>query len=247
MPRDATPSLAEQVSAVHDWWREAGVDQLFADEATIWLEDKPGSAEAPKVAKVAAPPPPPPEAKIGGDRASSPADLAQFAQWWLAEPSLDHGGAAPRVPPRGPAGAKLMVLVPEPEKQDSERLLAGDQGNLLASFLKNAGIAEDEVYFAAALPRHTPMADWLGMQRSGLDKVILHHVELVAPERLILFGRDVTALLGHDPAKNPQFLLNFNHQGGSVRALTARSLDHMLRIPPARKRLWQDWLDWTNG
>ena len=247
MPSDTAPSLAEQVAAAHDWWREAGVDQLFADEATVWLEEKPEPAAAAPAAKSAAPPPPPPEPTIGGAPASWPTELAQFAQWWLAEPSLDHGGAAPRVPPRGPADAKLMVLVPEPEKEDNERLLSGEQGNLLASFLKNAGVAEDEVYFAAALPRHTPMADWRGLHRTGLGKIILHQVELVAPERLILFGRDVTALLGHDPAKNTQFLLNFNHQGGSVRALTARSLDHMLRIPPARKRLWQDWLDWTDG
>jgi DNA polymerase len=184
---------------------------------------------------------------LGGDPAGWPADLAQFAKWWLADPGLAPGGADLRVPPRGPAGAKLMALVAEPERDDRERLLSGEHGKLLASFFAKAGVDESEVYFAAALPRHTPMADWRELRQGGLDKVLLHHIALVRPERLILFGQDVTALFGHNSAQNPDFLLDLNHHGGSVRALAARSLDHMLRIPSARKRLWQDWLDWTDG
>jgi len=246
MSRNAPSSLSEQLAAAHDWWREAGVDHVFADEANTWLEARPQPAAqaAPAASEEPASPPPP---AIGGNTEGWPADLAQFAAWWLAEPSLAHGGADLRVLPRGRAGAKLMAVVAEPEREDRERLLSGEHGKLLTNFFAKAGVDESEVYFAAALPRHTPMADWRELRQQGLDRVLLHHIALVRPERLILFGQDVTALLGHDPAQNPHFLLDLNHQGGSIRVLAARSLDHMLRIPSARKRLWQDWLDWTDG
>ena len=91
------------------------------------------------------------------------------------------------------------------------------------------------------------MPDWRELRRGGLDRVLRHHVELVGPERVILLGKDVISLLGHDPAQNPAFSLDFNQQRGSVPALAARSLDHMLKIPSARSRFWRDWLDWTDG
>jgi DNA polymerase len=251
MERDTSSTLAEQLAAVQEWWREAGVDCAFADEPASWLESPQSHAlaEAPVSAPAAAPakPQPPPKPMIGGTSASWPTDLTAFVEWWLSEPSLDPGGARPRVPPRGPAGAKVLALVPQPEAEDRERLLSGEQGKLLASFLRNAGVAETEVYVASALPRHTPMPDWRDLRASGLDAVLRHHIELARPERVILFGQDVITLLSHDLPQKAAHSLDFNQQRGSVGALAARSLEHMLRVPSARKRLWQDWLDWTDG
>lgn len=253
MERDTSPSLADQLAAAQAWWRDAGVDCAFADEPANWLESPespdsihPAEQPAPALAKPAKPAPPP-KPMIGGDPANWPTDLAAFAQWWLAEPSLDHGGALPRVPPRGSAGAKVLALVPQPETGDREHLLSGEQGKLLASFLRNAGVEESEVYLASALPRHTPMPDWQELRAGGLGAVLRHHIELARPERVILFGQDVISLLSHDPPQKPVYSLDFNQQRGSVITLAARSLEHMLRVPSARKRLWQDWLDWTDG
>jgi DNA polymerase len=92
-----------------------------------------------------------------------------------------------------------------------------------------------------------PHPDWSGLMRAGLGKIALHHAAIARPERILLFGNDVLALLGNNPAQNPAFLLNLNHQGRSVPALAARSLEHMLNIPSARLRFWRDWLDWTDG
>ena len=251
MERDTSSSLADQLAAAQEWWREAGVDCGFADEPASWLEtpQSRAAAEPPASVPTAMPakPAPPPKPVIGGDPAGWPVDLAGFAQWWLEEPSLDLGGARPRVPPRGPARAKVFALVPQPEAEDRERLLSGEQGKLLASFLRNAGVDEAQVYVASALPRHTPMPDWRELRAAGLDAVLRHHIELARPERVILFGQDVISLLSHDPPQKPAHSLDFNQQRGSVGALAARSLEHMLRVPSARKRLWQDWLDWTDG
>lgn len=248
MERDPSTTLADELAAAQEWWREAGVDCAFSDEAASWLDSPPEHAPAaPKPAQSAKKPEAPPPPAIGRDPSGWPKELSAFAGWWLNEPSLDSRGARPRVPPRGPAGAKVMAIVPQPEAEDSGQLLAGAQGELLANFLRRAEVTENEVYVAAALPRHTPMADWRALHQLGLGTVLRHHIELVRPARVILFGQDVISLVGHSPTQNPAFSLDFNQQRGSVPALTARSLEHMLRVPSARKRLWQDWLDWTDG
>ena len=84
----STVSPIAAIAAALQWWRDAGVDYSFADEAASWLtapEVKP--AEAPAAAFVAPPPPAPsPRPLIGGDPAHWPQDLAAFHAWWLAEP-----------------------------------------------------------------------------------------------------------------------------------------------------------------
>ncbi len=249
MDRSVSPSLADELAAAQEWWREAGVDCVFGDEPVQWLKDPVPEAEPPPAvaARAEAVPAAPPAPAIGGEEAGWPADPEAFARWWMTEPSLDTGGADSRVPPRGAAGAKVMILVPQPEREDRERLLSGPQGRLLASFLDAAGIAEENTYLASALPRHMPHPDWSGLMRAGLGKIALHHAAIARPARVLLFGNDVLALLGNNPAQNPAFLLNLNHQGRSVPALAARSLEHMLNIPSARSRFWRDWLDWTDG
>jgi len=249
MDRAASPSLADELAAAIGWWREAGVDCAFAEAPVQWLKEP--VAEATPEASVAVErveerPAPPPVATIGGNPEDWPTDPAGFADWWLTRPDLDAGGVNSRVPPRGEAGAKLMILVPQPEAEDRERLLSGPQGKLLASFLSAAGIADGETYIASALPRHTPHPDWQGSRSAGLGRIALHHVAIAHPERLVLFGNDIPPLLGHDPTQNHAFLLILNHQGGTVPALAARSLEHMLNIPSARSRFWREWLDWTD-
>ena len=97
--------------------------------------DQPARAKHP-----AEEPPPPPVARIGGDREGWPAALADFAPWWLAEPALDPAPAGTRVPPRGVAGAQLLVLVTMPEAGDIEQLLSGKQGQLVSAMLRAMGI-----------------------------------------------------------------------------------------------------------
>jgi DNA polymerase len=243
------PPLADELAAALEWWRTAGVDRSFRDEAAGWLsEETPPAAKpaAPK-APAAAPEPAMAAPRIGGAKAAWPANLAEFASWWLTEPSLDTGGATPRVPPRGGAGAELMILVPMPEESDSDRLLAGSHGAFLDAIIAALGVAEDEVYLAAELPRHTPLPDFEALRRGGLDEVTAHHVALVAPQRLLTFGRFVSPFLGHGTTQGTAPTPIFNHEGLRVPILAVGGLDRLLRHAPARETFWRRWLDWTDG
>lgn len=243
--RDHT--FAQQLASAQAWWREAGVDCDFTDTPVNWIEDQPQDGPRPDTRDRVTPPVPeealPP--RIAAHSANWPATLKDFAAWWLADPALAEGGSARRIPPRGPARPDLMVLVAEPEAEDDEMLLSGPQGRFLGNILSAMGIAQDRVYFASVLPRHTPLVDWEDLTRAGLAELTRHHVGLVAPTRLLTFGRTVSSLLGNDPAQSSNFKLDINHGGGEISALACWDLAALLMRGKARSGFWQRWLDWT--
>ena len=240
------PNWAAELAAAQAWWREAGVDTAFADAPRDWLaEGRPErpAVEAPAVPAAVAPPPTRP--KLGGDRARWPATLAEFEAWWLTEPTLDPEPAARRVPPAGPEGAALMVLVPMPEDDDRTELLAGPQGRLLDAMLRAFGTSREETRVASLLPRRTPAADGPALAAAGWSEIVAHHVALAAPRRLLVLGRDLSPLLGHDPAQGAAILPVFNHDRGSVPLAIAPSLEGLLKTPALKRGVGTRWLEWT--
>ncbi|MDE2435408.1 MAG: hypothetical protein KGM49_04015 [Sphingomonadales bacterium] len=240
---------AGAIAAAFDWWRDAGVDLDYTDDPRSWLGSaEPAVAEAhpvPIAVSRPAAPADPPRPRIGGDPQQWPATPEEFSRWWLAEPSLDGGSVEGRIAPRGTVGAPLMVLVDQPEAQDRDRLLSGPHGALLAAILRALNLGEHQVYVASALPRLMPMPDWAGLANDGLGQVVAHHVRLARPRRLLVFGSNVSSLLGHDPAKTTGFLPDFHHEGASIPVLVAPGLAALEARPRGKARLWQALLEWS--
>jgi DNA polymerase len=260
----ANTHLSEQIEAAFAWWREAGVDCTFGDTPTDWLAEAPPPANTkprPRAGGDLGSPqrnrPDERGLRLRGDAendkaptpaidpATLPQDLAAFHDWWLSEPKLDNGRTAGRVPPRGAAEADLMVVVPEPEREDGEHLLSGPQGRLLDAMLAAMELPPDRVYLASALPRHTPMADWAGAAAQGLGAILRHHIQLAAPRRLLVLGGNALSLLGNDLPNSGQILFQLNHDGKSIPLMSATDLGVLLVRPRAKARIWQQWLDWT--
>ena len=82
-----------------------------------------------------------------------------------------------------------MVLVEEPEAEDSEALLSGPEGRLLDAMLAAFGLKREDAYLASVLPRHKPAPDWNVLMQQGIGQVIAHHIGLAAPERLLVTRR----------------------------------------------------------
>ena len=250
MDASETPDWTAELAAAQAWWRDAGVDLAFTDEATDWLAgartqeaDNVPQPIAPRVetpANVA-----PPKPRIGGDRATWPKTLTDFAAWWLTEPSLDPAPAAQRVMPAGLHAAPLMVLVAMPEPGDDANLLGGSRGRLLDAILTAFGFTREQTYLASVLPRPIAAPDWGALAAAGLGEVLAHHIALAAPQRLIVFGRDVSSLLGHDPAQVAQSSLRFNHEGLSIPLAFAPALEALLERPALKRGLWMRWLEWS--
>lgn len=253
MDYGAKSGLAQQLAAALDWWRDAGVDGDLRDEAQGWIALSEPEAPAAESASASPRTPRQPRAKAEPviaapiDRSGWPADLESFAAWWSREPWLDGGQVNTRILPRGAQGAELMIVVPEPEAEDSERLLSGPQGRLLDAMLAAMGIAPGAVYLASALPRHTPHADWAALGRAGMGEVLRHHAALVAPRRMIVLGANVLPLLSTDPPNKLDVLPKFHHVGGSVPLLVQRELAILLERPRWKAAVWQDWLAWNSG
>lgn len=245
-------SLGEALSAALGWWAEAGVDMVFVDAPLDWLAAA-TEAQAAKAAAPALPPAPqrPPRAAanvaaaqpVAEDRGAWPERFEDFAAWWLTEPTLAPKGAR-RVPPLGPRGAKLMVLVPMPAEDDGEVLLSGRSGRLVDAMLGAMGIDPATVYRASALPARIALPDWVGLGAAGLGAVLKRHVALAAPERMLVFGRsDISALIGHDSAQNAHHLRALNHDSGTVPVGFEYDLETLLAKPGWKSGVWQRWLD----
>jgi DNA polymerase len=248
---DARPPLplADSIASAQAWWREAGVDLAYHDDPCAWL----APLQVP-AASAAEPTPAPEKAtaaptrqRVGGDPAAWPADLAAFHLWWLEEPSLDAGGLHGRVAPRGPAEAQLMIVVPMPEPDDAETLLSGAHGRLLTSMVRAMGLAPEEVYVAAALPRHMALPAWAELAVNGLGEVLRHHIALAAPERLMVLGSDVLSLLRHDLAQAAPALNEIEIQGRQLPSLSSYAPGRLLDHARLRADLWRRWLEWTDG
>lgn len=249
--------FADELGAALDWWRDAGVDTGFSDEPIDRLAEAAAEREHAVPAPTPAVPPLPisdgqtgahssaqPQ-QIGGEPSAWPSDLATFRQWWMDDPSVEAGGTGPRIAPRGAGGAELMVLVAQPGPEDRENLLEWRHGQLLAAFLRAAGVDENGIYLASALPRSIAMPDWAGLQARGLGELAKHHVALAAPRRLLILSRNILPLMGHDMAQGPHLLTREHGMTRDVPVLAAAGLEELLRSGKRRQRLWQDWLDWT--
>lgn len=243
--------MGTALTAALAWWRDAGVDHAFIDDPQDWL------AQARQESAPPVPAPMKPLRELAAERSDSPVivkvadrsgwpqDLAAFADWWLTEPALAPAGLK-RLVPTGPADASLMILVPMPSADDGDALLTGRAGKLLDAMLGAMGIDRAQTYLASALPAHLPMPDWETLRAAGLGEVLLHHITLAMPKRLlILGGSGISALLGHDPPNLAQSLRAINQEGPPLPALPAWDLEAMLQRPALKAGLWSRWLEWT--
>ncbi|WP_299192850.1 hypothetical protein [uncultured Erythrobacter sp.] len=254
-----TTPLTDELKAALQWWQMAGVEHDFSDDATDWLagEDAVTAQSAGDAAENApatrrnqgqvgsASPQKSEVARIALMGELPPDTLEVFCKWWLEAPGLDAIGPRGRIAPRGVAKPDLMVLVLDPEEQDRDHLLSGPRGKLLANMLAAMGISSERTYFASALPRHTPVADTASLAASGLDDVTLHHIGLVSPQKLVVFGSDILPLLKQDVSNPETSLREINQNSAEVPLLVSEGLDSLLAMPRLKARFWRRWIEWS--
>ena len=238
------PDTGQAFAAALDWWREAGVDYAFLDEAQSWLPPV-DEAGGPAQNRHGPPRKEPEAAPVEPAPLSIPESLNAFQSWWMSAPELDAGRCTGRVAPRGTAGAQLMILALPPEANDRDVLLSGAEGRLLDAFLSVAGINDEAVYRASVLPCHSPGADWSPAANGVVAEALVRHVELVRPERLLVLGYVLLPLLGHGSPQGPAVSTTFNHQGRTIPMLAVRRIPAVASQPRWKSALWRAWLDWN--
>ena len=158
---------------------------------------------------------------------------------------LDPPGAFPRVPPRGEAHAKAMLLIDQPVEQDRDTLLSGPPGTLAGNMLRAMGFADGETYLASTLPRHNLRPDWSALAAAGYGTLLLHHIALIRPERVIVCGERVWSLLAHEMAQENGALTTIAIDSGTLPVFAIPDMQTLLRNPAKRAQTWHRWLDWN--
>ena len=156
------------------WWSDAGVDTLVDEAPRNWLKPQPK---------------PVPTAAAPAPAEALPADLDAFRAWFVNGARLPLGApAAPRIGPAGDPASDLMILVDMPGAADRDILISGAPGALFDRMLSAIGRGRETIWLAPLSPMRTPTGRLDPAQETQLADIARHHVGLVKPKALLLFG-----------------------------------------------------------
>jgi uracil-DNA glycosylase family 4 len=224
--------IADARSAL-GWWLDAGVDVAVQEEPRNWLKPPTPGVQA-KAALAAAPVP----------NVSQPSHetLAALQEWLASSAHLPFASpTARRILPRGPENAAIMLLTDAPALEDfaAGEPIGGDAWNLAQRMLAAIGVRAEDAYAASLSCFHTPGARMSAADREACAEIARHHIRLVQPKRLILFGEGpAQALLG----KTLLAARGHVHKVEGVRAIATFHPRHLIKRPLDKSLVWKDLL-----
>lgn len=208
------------------WWSDAGIDTLVAEEPRDWLNPK---AEA--AAPVVDASPSPPEAL--------PDTLDAF-QAWLASAPLPFPTAGVRLVPAGDPQSALMVMVPMPAPDGG--WFDGEAGPLFDRMLiAMHGLNRASIYLAPLAAARPLSGQFSRPIITGLSETARHHVGLVRPRALLLFGDACAeALLGGSVAEMRGRWHDVATPSGPVRTVATIRPEQIRGRTAIRQMVWDD-------
>lgn len=207
-----------------DWWEEAGVDTIVGEEPHDWLRPKPAAAEA----------------RMAPEVQTLPADLDAFREWLLTSDALPAG---PRLRPSGDPKAGLMMLIDMPAQEDVQggALLSGEIGAMFDRMLGKIERDRDSIYLASILPGRAPSGRLPANAAKRLAEIAKHHVGLVKPSVVLLFGDECSkAMLGIPMAAARRRVHSIETPSGPIKAIVTMSLQFLHGQPKRRNDAMED-------
>ena len=208
---------------------------IVGEEPRDWLRPK-----SPSVASVVSAPAPvavTPETAL-------PEQLDAFRELLLTSADLPFvSPGAPRVCPAGDPGAGLMIMVDIPAAADcaAGSLVSGESGQLLDRMLAAIGRSRETVYLAALSCLRPADGRIAGEAATRCAALARHHIGLVAPKALLLFGDACSrALTGLPVAQARGRWHDVPTHAGPVRTIVTMTPDYLLRQPSAKALAWAD-------
>ncbi|HYJ51986.1 MAG TPA: uracil-DNA glycosylase [Allosphingosinicella sp.] len=204
-----------------EWWEEAGVDTIVGEVPHDWLNPKAAARAAPVADAL-------------------PDNLEAFQAWLATSADIPLASpAAPRATPAGDPASGLMVLVDMPSTDGG--LLGGEAGALFDRMMAAIGRGRDTIYLAPLSPARTPTGSIDAASGARLGEIARHHVGLVAPKALLLFG-DLCgkALLGLAVAEGRAKWHQVVTPAGSIKTLVTIRPEKLVDRPAFKKYVWED-------
>jgi DNA polymerase len=181
------------VSAL-DWWAEAGVDTLVDDLPRDWLAAPAPAAPSAQIIPIL----PTPAAAV-----NLPETLDALRAFLLADAAIP-GPANARIDAAGDPASGIAVVVDMPEAEDriSGKLLSGEVGALFDRMLGAIKLERPQVYLIPFSPARPTTGRLSEAHIKALKPLLLQHLALAAPNKLLLLGdAPVQALLGQPAAR----------------------------------------------
>ena len=206
------------------WWEEAGVDIIVGETPRDWLA-APGN---------------PPAAPDAPAAAALPDTLEGFQAWLATTSDLPFASSsARRAIPAGDPASGLMVMVGMPAVDGG--LLGGAGGALFDRMLAAIGRSRETIYLAPLSPFRPPTGRIDGASKARLGVIARHHIGLVGPKAVLLFGDNCgEALLGAVVARARGRWHEIRSPAGPVRALVTMKPDDIDEKPALKKLVWAD-------
>lgn len=218
-----------QAESALSWWKEAGVDTLVGEMPHNWL--------APK-----APPPAVPPVEAPTERL--PDTLEAFLAWLTASDTLPFASpSARRVMPAGDPAAPLMVVADAPGAAEAAAgaLFTGETGALFERMLKAIGQSRETIWLAPLSPIAPPGGKIGGGNLRRLTDILRHHLGLVRPRALLVFGDETSrGLFGAPAARTRGRWLEADTPGGPVRTVVTIRPQELLQNPKLKSLAWAD-------
>lgn len=221
--RDMTGGLA---ASALSWWQEAGVDTLVAEEPRDWLKPKaaPPPAAAPDAALTAT---------------ELPDTIDAFQAWWrtIALPFPTMGA---RLDPAGDPVSGLMVMTDMPAPGGG--WFEGEADPLFDRQMTAIGRDRGNLYLASLSPLRAMQMRFDAAAAQFLAEIARHHIGLVRPRALLLFG-DACAqtLLGESVTRARGRWHALETPSGPIRVLATIRPEQVARQPATyRKIVWED-------
>ncbi|NIJ18582.1 DNA polymerase [Sphingomonas naasensis] len=226
------------VASTLDWWCDAGVDMLVADEVRDWLARTPPPAQAATAPAAVAEP----------VVEALPDTLDAFVAWRLGDTAPEAGGHAPRLAPTGPADAEWVLITDVPEAEDSDTLLSGAAGRLLDRMLAAVGQSRESVYLLPLAWARPVTGRIAAEEEARLLELARHHLSLLEPKRLFLLGQSASRVVRETSGGRPDNRIHgINHFGARTLAVASYPPRWLLEKPAAKSEAWKHLLLLSRG
>ena len=249
-PNNGGPAPQDLIASLQDWWALAGVDTNFVGEPESLLEQgvkieqrqqmasETAVFHLPRTAETATPKPAAAISEI------YPLELQAFVDHLsTSENLIEARWARDFVLPKGHQNPEIMVIVAMPESQGlaNDSYYAPAERQLVLNMLKAIGCNEQKSYFSALSLGRTIDGRLDQVYFESLKKRALHHIDLVAPKRIIIFG-DTAARIFFEQyflmaRKKKQFI---NHVSSKTEAIATFHPRILLHRPELKAEAWKD-------
>ena len=174
-----------------------------------------------------------------------PDNVSAFRDWLATAslPGLVDGGR--RVTGMGPAQADAVLVVARPSAHDA--MVEGAHRNLLDNLLRAAGLSLEAVAVIPVVPSHVGPQP-LGPVADAFRPILMHHLSLIATDRVLLLGDGPCGTLLGQPASTSRGRWHdVKHEGARMRVMASFDLDTLLAQPLCKPHAWADLLAFTGA